>query len=76
MIWLVIINLKDKIDLAQCFDYETDEYNFFPDKDGEPITFVNRDHAVEWIKDNINPDLICENSKEVRHLSLRKKYLK
>ena len=37
MTWLVIINKKDKIDLVRCYDYEYDDYNYFPDVDGRPI---------------------------------------
>lgn len=76
MHWLVIINIDHKIALTQCFDYEAYDYNFFPDKDGEPITFTDHDYAVSWVKDNIKPDLIDIDDKEIRHIALRNQYLK
>jgi hypothetical protein len=76
MRWLVIINRDNKIDITQCFDYEFQDYDFFPDKEGEPIYFVDREPAVDWVKENIKPDLIAVNSKEIRHIALRHEFLK
>lgn len=76
MTWLVIINRKEKIDLVSCYDYEYDDYNYFPDVDGRAIRFEDYEEACAWIKENITHDLICTESSQVRHLSLRNKYLK
>lgn len=76
MTWLVIINKKEKIDLTNCYDYEYDDYNYFPDEDGRPIRFENYEDACSWIKENILIEMICNNSSEVRHLAIRSKYLK
>lgn len=76
MTWLVIINRKDKIDLASCYDYEYDDYNYFPDGEGRPIRFENYEDACAWVKENIITEMICTESNEVRHLAIRNKYLK
>lgn len=75
MDWLIYINKEDKIDIAQCFSYEAREYAFFPDKEGQPIIFPTLELAQDWVKENIKPELLAL-SEEVRHISLRNKFLK
>lgn len=76
MVWIIIINKKDKIDLVQAESYEASDYKFFPDSEGNSIWFEDYDDAISWIKEKIKPELICTESKEVRHIALRSKFLK
>lgn len=76
MIWLVIINREDKIDLAQTFSYEADEFNYLPTEDNKPIMFNTHEDAIRWISMNIEPHLISTKSEKVRAVALRSKFLK
>lgn len=76
MVWIVIINKKDKIDLVEGESYEALDYKFFPDLEGEPLWFLDHEDAISWIKEKIKPELICVDSKEVSHIAVRSKFLK
>lgn len=74
-IFLIIIDSSELINIAQCFFYETGDYTIFPNEHGEEITHLSENLAIEWINDNIQPDLIAHKYRKVKKENLRNKYL-
>jgi hypothetical protein len=55
-------NNKISVVTMQWFDeYDYDENLFLKDKDGEHLSFDNYDDAVQWVNNNIKPELIDED---------------
>ena len=59
----------------QWFDeYDYDQDRFFPNDKGEPLKFYSEDEAIEWLNENIKPELIDPQYRKIKFN--REKYFK
>lgn len=76
MDYLIIINNEDKIDIVQANTWEFNDYNFFPDEDGDHIYFTDLNNAKNWVLENVKEDLISPRLTNSIVSTVRSKYLK
>ena len=75
MIYCVIIGRNSLVRVIQTFTYEIRDYKFFPDSNGEPITFEDKDACIQWLQANIKAELIDPECNIFKNILIRQKYL-
>ena len=58
--------------------YEIDQYTFIPNKDGDSYKFYELQEAIDWVLENVKPELIDKSDEDFKALkdnSIRDMYL-
>lgn len=75
-IFLIVINSEGLVTIAECFNYETDQYKVFPNNEGEEIIHSTEQSAIDWIRKYIKPELIDPKYSLQTITDLHRTYLK
>lgn len=73
LIFLIVINSKGLVTIAECFSYEINQYKIFPNNEGKEIIHTTEQSAIAWLHEYVKSELIDPKYSSV---SIHRTYLK